>query len=96
MTRTGHGRPAWVLRSDRGEVDTSELITEQAVLASSSSNDPSGTSHSSEPSSSTEPPKEFFDALLERPEHIARAKESGLDRATYLEKVLRALTKRVG
>jgi len=79
--------------SDREEVDTSESITEQAVLATSSSSDPSGTSHSSEPSSSKEPPKEFFDALLEQPEHIARVKESGLDRATYLEKVLRAPTK---
>jgi len=79
--------------SDREEVDSSESITEQAVLATSSSSDPSGTSHSSEPSSSKEPPKEFFDALLEQPEHIARVKESGLDRATYLEKVLRAPTK---
>jgi hypothetical protein len=37
---------------DREEVDSSESITEQAVLAASSSSDPSGTSHSSEPSSS--------------------------------------------
>ena len=73
--------------SDHEEVESSELITEQAVLVASSSSDPSGTSPSSDFSSTTEPHKELFDATLEQPEHIARVKESGLDR---LERVVRA------
>ena len=42
------------------------------------------------------PPQEFFDDLLQRPEHIARIQESGLDRAVYLAKVLKAPSKVIG
>jgi hypothetical protein len=47
-------------------------------------------------SSSEDPPQEFFDELLARPEHVARINESGLSRATYLDKVVKAPTAIIG
>jgi ubiquinone biosynthesis protein Coq4 len=47
-------------------------------------------------SGASEPPKEFFDNLLEQPEHRARIKESGISRALYLEKVVKAPNKELG
>ena len=44
-------------------------------------------------SGASEPLKEFFDNLLEQPEHRARIKESGISRTLYLEKVIKASTK---
>ena len=71
------------------EMEIPELMEmpEVATLAA-------GSTSSSE--STTEPPQEFFDELLERPEHVARIKESGLDRAVYLAKVIKAPNASIG
>jgi hypothetical protein len=79
--------------SDGSQSDPDEMILESATLAASSSTyslSDSGTSGESEP------PKESFDTLLEQPEHRARIKESGITRALYLEKVIKAPNKELG
>ena len=70
------------------EMDYEELILEsptEVTLAAGSAS-----------SSSEDPPQEFFDDLLARPEHVARINESGLSRATYLDKVVKAPTAAIG
>jgi hypothetical protein len=68
------------------EMDYQELMESpiEVTLA------PSRSASTSSSSSSADPPQEFFDELLARPEHVARINESGLSRATYLEKVVKA------
>jgi hypothetical protein len=72
--------------------EADNMTIETATLSASSSSilSPSSTSSLS---GTGEPPKECFDNLLEQPEHRARIKESGLSRALYLEKVIKAPTK---
>ena len=78
--------------SDESANEADHTTIERATLSASSSSVPSPSSTSSL-SGTGEPPKEFFDNLLEQPEHQARIKESGLTRALYLEKVIKAPTK---
>ena len=78
--------------SDESANEADHSTIEMATLSASSSSIPSPSSTSSL-SGTGEPPKEFFDNLLEQPEHRARIKESGLSRALYLEKVIKAPTK---
>ena len=72
------------------EMDYEELLDspEEAMLAASTS--------ASTSSSPEDPPQAFFDDLLARPEHVARINESGLSRATYLERVVKAPTAIIG
>ena len=81
--------------SSESSSEVEEMTTESATLAVSSSNTHSPSSTTSSVSDS-EPPKEFFDNLLEQPEHRAKMKESGISRALYLEKVIKAPTKELG
>ena len=67
--------------------ETATLCAFSSIEHSSSSSGTSGES---------EPPKEFFDNLLEQPEHRARTKESGITRALYLEKVIKVPNKELG
>ena len=79
--------------SDGSQSESDEMMYEQATLAASTS-----TNSSSDSGTSGEgvPPKEFFDALLEQPEHRARIQESGMTRALYLEKVIKAPNRELG
>ena len=71
-----------------------DMMTETATLVASSSVKPSSSSSST--SMDSEPPKEIFDNLLEKPEHRARTKESGISRDLFLEKVIKAPNKELG
>jgi hypothetical protein len=79
--------------SDGSQSEADEMKTETATLAASSS---TYSSSDSGTSGDSEPPKEFFDTLLEQPEHRARIEESGMTRALYLEKVIKAPNKELG
>ena len=71
-----------------------DMMTETATLAVSASVEESSSSSST--SSDDEPPIQFFDELLEKPEHRARIEEGGMTRALYLEKVIKAPNKELG
>jgi hypothetical protein len=60
--------------SDGSQSEADEMIIETATLAASSS---TYSSSDSGTSGDSEPPKEFFDTLLEQPEHRARIQELG-------------------
>ena len=79
--------------SDGSQSEADEMKTETATLAASSS---TYSSSDSGTSGDSEPPKEFFDTLLEQPEHRARIEESGMTRALYLEKVIKAPNTELG
>jgi hypothetical protein len=66
--------------SEEMEIPESMEMPEEATLAASST---------SSSVSTTEPPQEIFAELIERPEQVSRIKESGLDRAVYLAKVIK-------
>ena len=80
--------------SDESASEADDMMTKTATLAASSSFEPSSSSSST--SMDSEPPKEIFDNLLEKPEHRARTKESGISRDLYLEKVIKASNKELG
>ena len=80
--------------SDQSASEADETVIETATLSASSSIEHS--SSSSGTSGESEPPEEFFDNLLRQPEHRARIKESGITRALYLEKVIKAPNKELG
>jgi hypothetical protein len=71
------------IESDEMEDQDLMGLPEEPTLAA-------GSTSSSSSMSTMEPPQEFFDELLERLEHVARIKESGLDRAVYLAKVIKS------
>jgi ubiquinone biosynthesis protein Coq4 len=80
--------------SDQSASEADETVIETATLSASSSIEHS--SSSSGTSGESEPPEEFFDNLLRQPEHRARIKESGITRALYLEKVIKAPNEELG
>ena len=80
--------------SDQSASEADETMIETATMSASSSI--AHSSSSSGTSGESEPPKEFFDNLLEQPEHRAMIKESGITRALYLEKVIKAPNKELG
>ena len=71
--------------TDQSASEADETMIETATMSASSSI--AHSSSSSGTSGESEPPKEFFDNLLEQPEHRAMIKESGITRALYLEKL---------
>jgi hypothetical protein len=75
------------------EMDYQELIMESHVEVTLAASASASTGSSS---SSEDPPQAFFDELLARPEHVARINKSGLSRATYLDKVVKAPTAIIG